>query len=107
LDKFSTLNTAARERPIMPACAGSRPTLPENIRSNMNVPVAAGARLNVHVCARCCPFVPSFASIILQKVRWCSGGIRLLAMQETGGQLLAKKQRSRTALLASTGGACA
>jgi len=50
---------------------------------------------------------PFFASIVLQLVRWCSGGIRLLAMQETGGQLLAKKQRSRTALLASTGGACA
>ena len=95
MDKFSAQNTAARERTLMPVHAGLRLTMPENIRSNMNVPVAAGVRLNVHVCARCCPFVPSFASIVLQFVRWCSGGIRLLAMQETGGQLLAKKEGSR------------
>jgi len=37
------------------------------------------------------------------KVRWCSGGIRLLAMQETGGQLLAEKQGSRAALVDSSG----
>ena len=47
------------------------------------------------------------ASIVLQLVRWCSGGIRLLAMQETGGQLLAEKQGSRAALSASIGGVCA
>ena len=99
MGKFSTLNAAARERPIMPACAGPRPTLPDNIRSNMNSPGAAGARLNVHVCVRCCPFAPSFASIILQNVRWCGGGIRLLVVQEAGGQLLAEKEGSCARLL--------
>lgn len=38
------------------------------------------------------------------RVRWCSGGIRLLAMQETGGQLLAKKEGSCAPLLATIGG---
>ena len=41
------------------------------------------------------------------KVGWCSGGIRLLAMQETGGQLLAKKQGSRAPLSVTFGGGCA
>ena len=82
----------------MPVRAGSRPTLPENIRSNMNSHVAAGARPNVPVCARFRPFASVCAVIVLPLVRWCNGGIRLLAMQETGGQLLAKKEGSRAPL---------
>ena len=52
-------------------------------------------------------FSPFFDIILLQLGRFCSGGIRLLAMQETGGQLLAKKQGSRAPLSVTFGGACA
>ena len=75
---------------------------------------------NVDVCRRSSPiadtprllpvftgsrrqFLSVFVSDVLQKVRWCGGGIRLLAMQETEGQLLAQKQGSRAAFFSPSG----
>jgi len=70
-------------------------------------PAIASCRLLSALTVNLRKFSPFFASIVLQLVRWFSGGIRLLALQETGGQLLAKKQGSRAPLIASIGGACA
>ena len=78
----------------MPVCAGSYPKMSEDVRSDMKMPVPAGSSMFLHIRGIPRQFPPFFASMLIQKGRWCGGGIRLLAMQETGGQLLAKKERS-------------
>jgi hypothetical protein len=107
LKKFPAENPAARDYLIMPVCAGSYPKISELLHLSMKLSVVAGSSPKLSVCGNRRQFPSIFAIIVLQLVRCFSGGIRLLALQETRGQLLAKKEGSRASLIASIGGACA
>ncbi len=107
MKKFCTVDPAVWNCPFLPVRASLRPKLHVNIRPDMSLPVVADARPNVSVYARYGLFVRASIDIAFQILGWCSGGIRLLAMQETGGQLLAKNEGSIAPRLASIGGGCA
>ena len=92
-------------RPSKFVCSRLAATVADTFRRP--TPAIASFRLLSALTVSVCQFSPFFASIVLQLVRLFSGGIRLLAMQETGGQLLAKKEGSRAPLLATFGGGCA
>ena len=78
--------------------------MPERLRSDMKLPVRAGSSPKFSVCGTDRQFLSLFASILVQKVRWCGGGIRLLVVQEAGGQLLAQKKESCARLVSPTHG---